>query len=43
MRGRPIIIRTLDLGADKLPAYQSTGPTGVQPGFGFAKLAALVA
>ena len=26
MRGRPIMIRTLDLGADKLPAYQTTGP-----------------
>ena len=43
MRGRPIIIRTLDLGADKLPAYQSTGPSRVQSGSGPAELAALVA
>ena len=38
MRGRPIIIRTLDLGADKLPAYQSTGPLESNPALGLRSL-----
>ncbi len=38
MRGRPIIIRTLDLGADKLPAYQSTGPSESNPALGLRSL-----
>ena len=38
MRGRPIIIRTLDLGADKLPAYQTTGPREANPVLGLRSL-----
>jgi phosphoenolpyruvate-protein phosphotransferase (PTS system enzyme I) len=38
MRGRPIIIRTLDLGADKLPAYQGTGQLESNPVLGLRSL-----
>jgi phosphotransferase system enzyme I (PtsI) len=38
MRGRPIIIRTLDLGADKLPAYQTTVPQEPNPVLGLRSL-----
>jgi phosphotransferase system enzyme I (PtsI) len=38
MRGRPIIIRTLDLGADKLPAYQSTAQRESNPALGLRSL-----
>jgi phosphoenolpyruvate-protein phosphotransferase (PTS system enzyme I) len=38
MRGRPIIIRTLDLGADKLPAYQITGQRESNPALGLRSL-----
>ena len=38
MRGRPIMIRTLDLGADKLPAYQTTGPREPNPALGLRSL-----
>jgi phosphoenolpyruvate-protein phosphotransferase (PTS system enzyme I) len=38
MRGRPIIIRTLDLGADKLPAYQTAGPREANPVLGLRSL-----
>ena len=47
-RGRPArcaagrsSIRTLDLGADKLPRYQTAGQRGAEPGPGSAELAAL--
>jgi phosphoenolpyruvate-protein phosphotransferase (PTS system enzyme I) len=38
MRGRPIVIRTLDLGADKLPAYQAAGPREPNPCLGLRSL-----
>jgi phosphotransferase system enzyme I (PtsI) len=38
MRDRPIIIRTLDLGADKLPAYQMTVPHEPNPVLGLRSL-----
>jgi phosphotransferase system enzyme I (PtsI) len=38
MRGRPIIIRTLDLGADKLSAYQLGGQRESNPALGLRSL-----
>jgi phosphoenolpyruvate-protein phosphotransferase (PTS system enzyme I) len=38
MRGRPIVIRTLDLGADKLPAYQTTAQVESNPALGLRSL-----
>jgi phosphoenolpyruvate-protein phosphotransferase (PTS system enzyme I) len=38
MRGRPIVIRTLDLGADKLPAYQTTAQREPNPFLGLRSL-----
>ncbi len=38
MRGRPIIIRTLDLGADKLPTYQTSGQREANPVLGLRSL-----
>ena len=38
MRGRPILIRTLDLGADKLPAYQTTAQRESNPALGLRSL-----
>ena len=38
MRDRPILIRTLDLGADKLPAYQTTVPHEPNPVLGLRSL-----
>jgi phosphotransferase system enzyme I (PtsI) len=38
MRGRPIVIRTLDLGAEKLPAYHTTGELDSNPVLGLRSL-----
>lgn len=38
MRGRPIVIRTLDLGADKLPAYQTSAQREPNPFLGLRSL-----
>jgi len=38
MQGRPIVIRTLDLGADKLAAYQTTGQREPNPVLGLRSL-----
>ena len=38
MRGRPIVIRTLDLGADKLPAYETTNQREPNPFLGLRSL-----
>jgi phosphotransferase system enzyme I (PtsI) len=38
MRGRPVTIRTLDLGADKLPLYGDAGPLEANPVLGLRSL-----
>jgi phosphotransferase system enzyme I (PtsI) len=38
MKGQPITIRTLDLGADKLPSYQSSGLVEANPVLGLRSL-----
>jgi phosphotransferase system enzyme I (PtsI) len=38
LQGRPVTIRTLDLGADKLPAYQSAGYAEPNPVLGLRSL-----
>jgi phosphotransferase system enzyme I (PtsI) len=38
MRGRPILIRTLDLGADKIAAYRKTGYVDPNPALGLRSL-----
>jgi phosphotransferase system enzyme I (PtsI) len=38
LKGRPITIRTLDLGADKLPSYQGRGPAEANPVLGLRSL-----
>jgi phosphoenolpyruvate-protein phosphotransferase (PTS system enzyme I) len=38
MRGRPIVIRTLDLGADKLPHYRDTNQDESNPAMGLRSL-----
>ena len=38
LQGRPVTIRTLDLGADKLPAYQSAGYAEANPVLGLRSL-----
>ena len=38
MQGRPVTIRTLDLGADKLPAYQGAGYADPNPALGLRSL-----
>jgi phosphoenolpyruvate-protein phosphotransferase (PTS system enzyme I) len=38
MQGRPVIVRTLDLGADKLASYQDVGSAGRNPFLGLRSL-----
>jgi phosphoenolpyruvate-protein phosphotransferase (PTS system enzyme I) len=38
LKGRPITIRTLDLGADKLPSYQGSGIVEANPALGLRSL-----
>lgn len=38
LKGRPVTIRTLDLGADKLPAYQCVGYADLNPVLGLRSL-----
>jgi phosphotransferase system enzyme I (PtsI) len=42
MRGRPVTIRTLDLGADKLASYQNTGYAEPNPALGLRSLRLLL-